>query len=52
MQDQGDADLTADFIGWRQAPRSAGFLKRLASWEARVGKVIVPYDRMGRGGEG
>jgi hypothetical protein len=47
MLDHEDADLTNDFIAWRQAPRTAGYLKRLASWEARAGRVIVPYDRGG-----
>lgn len=52
MIDHRDDEATSDFITWRQAPRTAGYLKRLAGWEARVGKVVVPYDRVGRGGEG
>jgi hypothetical protein len=48
--DHEDADIINDFIAWRQAPRTAGYLKRLEGWEARVGKVVVPYDRVGRVG--
>jgi len=44
MRGDGDGDMINDFVTWRQAPRCAGYLKRLASWEARVGREIVPYD--------
>lgn len=45
MQAQGDDETTNDFVWWRQAPRCSGYLKRLSSWEDKVGRVIVPYDR-------
>lgn len=43
MMDDVPDYVLQDFIAWRQAPRSRGYLQRLASWEARVGKVIVPF---------
>lgn len=36
-------DIVQDFIDWCQIPRQQGYLDRLKGWEARNGKVIVPY---------
>lgn len=33
-----------DFIEWRQPVRGAGYLERLAAWEDRNGKEIIPFD--------
>lgn len=45
FMDGNDEDITLDFIQWCQRPRSVGYLERLANWEARVGREIIPYDR-------
>lgn len=33
-----------DYIAWRQTARSAGYLRRLAEHEKRMGVEVVPYD--------
>lgn len=43
--DEIEADHRADFIAWRQAPRSEGYMSRMEGWEDRAGGVVVPYDR-------
>jgi len=43
--DEIEAEHRADFIAWRQAPRSEGYMARMKGWEDRAGEVVVPYDR-------
>lgn len=38
-----DPDIMRDYIWWRQAPRSPGYLERLAAHEARTEREVVPY---------
>lgn len=41
--DEMDPEVQLDFIAWVQAPRSAGYLRRMKAWEARVGREVTPY---------
>jgi hypothetical protein len=45
IQTNENPEVVSDFIWWCQAPRSPGYWQRLTSWEARRGRIIVPYSR-------
>ena len=43
LNNAADPDVVLDFLQWVQPPRCTGYLSRLSAWEARKGKMVVPY---------
>jgi len=41
--DEMDPGVRLDFVTWTQTHRSAGYLRRMRAWEARVGREVIPY---------
>lgn len=41
--DEMDPEVRLDFEAWTQAPRCAGYLRRMKAWESRVGREVAPY---------